>query len=81
MLDVISLETLSGNGPHLASRVEPPGFPRVATGALDFRRGPQGPSLVASGKACSLASYTGDSRVSSPFDAGAWILCGVGAGN
>ena len=42
---------LSANGPHLAWRGEPPGFSRVAAGALDLRRGPQGPALVASGKA------------------------------
>ena len=30
---------------------EPPGFSRVAAGALDLRLGPQGPALVASGKA------------------------------
>ena len=32
-----------GNGRHLAWRGEPPGFSRVAAGALDLRRGPQGP--------------------------------------
>ena len=42
---------LRGNGPHLAWRGEPPGFYRVAAGALDLRWGPQGPALVASGKA------------------------------
>ncbi|KAI4561132.1 hypothetical protein MJT46_011822 [Ovis ammon polii x Ovis aries] len=30
-------------------RAKPPGFSRVAAGALDLRRGPQGPALVASG--------------------------------
>ena len=35
--------------PHLAWRGEPPGFSRVAAGALDLRRGPQGPVLLASG--------------------------------
>ena len=42
---------LSGNAPHLAWRGEPPGFSRIATGALDLRWGPQGPALVAAGKA------------------------------
>ena len=32
-------------------RGDPPGFSRVAAGALDLRRGPQGPVLVASGNA------------------------------
>ena len=70
---------LSGNGPHLALRREPPGFSRVAAGALDLRRGPQEPSLVASGKASPHASCSGDSRDSSPIDAGAkdlvWSRC------
>ena len=34
---------LSGNGPHLAWRGEPPGFSRVAAAALDLRRGPRDP--------------------------------------
>ena len=42
---------LSGNGPHLAWRGEPPVLSRVASGALDIGRGTQGPALVASGKA------------------------------
>ena len=50
---------------------EPPGFSRVAAGALDLRRGPQGPALVASGKASPHSSCTGASRDSSPVDAGA----------
>ena len=46
-------------------------FSRVAAGALDLRRGPQGPALVASGKASPHASYSGASQDSSPVDAGA----------
>ena len=42
------MRRLSGNGPHLAWRGEPPGFSRVAAGALDLRRCPQGPALEAS---------------------------------
>ena len=41
------------------------------TGALDLRRGPQGPALVASGKVSPHASCSGASRDSSPVDAGA----------
>ena len=48
--------SLSGNEPHLAWRGEPPGFSRVAADALDLRWGPQGPALVASGKASPHAS-------------------------
>ena len=70
---------LSGNGPHLAWRGEPPGFSRVAAGALDLRLGPQGPALVASGKASPHASCSGASRDSSPVDAGSqdlvWSWC------
>ena len=50
---------LSGNGPHLAWRGEPPRFSRVVTGAIDLRRGPQGPALVASGNASPYASCSG----------------------
>ena len=42
---------LSGNGPHLAWRGEPPVLSRVEACALDLGRGTQGPALVASGKA------------------------------
>ena len=52
-------------------RGEPPVFSRVAAGALDLRRGPQGPALVASGKASPHASCSGASRDSSPVYAGA----------
>ena len=60
-----------GVRPHLAWRGEPPGFSRVAAGALVLRQGRQGPSLVASGKASHHASCTRPSGVSSPVDAGA----------
>ena len=43
----------------------------VAAGALALRWGPQGPALVASGKASPHASCSGASRDSSPVDAGA----------
>ena len=47
---------------------------RVEAGALDLRRGRQGPPLVASGKASPHASCSGASRDSSPVDAGAYLL-------
>ena len=62
---------LSENGPHLAWRGEPPGFSRVAAGALDLGQGPQGPALVVLGKASHHASCSGASQDSSPADAGA----------
>ena len=51
-------------------RGEPPGFSRVAAGALNLRQGPQGAALVASGKASPHTSSSGASRDSSPVDAG-----------
>ena len=72
---------LSGNGPHLARKGEPPRFSQVASGALSLPRGTQGPALgtqgpalVASGKASPHASCSGTSRDSSPVDAGAQDL-------
>ena len=68
---VISLETPQRKWASSAWRGVPPGFSRVAAGALDLRRGPQGPALVPSGKASPHASCAGASRDSSPVDAGA----------
>ena len=80
-LGVISLTRLSGNGPHLDWRGEPPGFSRVAAGALDLRRGPQGPALVASGKASPLRVARGPLGIPLPTMPGPKILCGVGSGS
>ena len=77
---MISLETPQGNGPHLAWRGEPPGFSRVAAGALDLRRGSQGPALMASGKASPHASYSGPIGIPLPSMPGPKTLFGVGAG-
>ena len=68
---VIASRLLSGNGPHLAWRGEPPGFSGVAAGVLDLRWGPQGPALVALEKASPHVSCSGASQDSSPADAGA----------
>ena len=65
------MRELSGNGPHLAKKGEPPGFSQVAAGTLDLRRGPQGPVLVALGKASPHATCSGAYQDSSPVDAGA----------
>ena len=77
------MRRISENVPHLAWRGEPPGFSRVAVGALDLRRGPQGPALVASGKASPLGSCSGASRGSLGIPlqsiSGPKTLCGVGA--
>ena len=72
---------LSGNGPHLAWRGEPPGFSRVVAGALDLRRGPQGPALVASGKARPIQVARGPLGIPLSTIPGPKILCGVGAGH
>ena len=50
---------------------EPPGFSQVAADALDLPRGPQGPTVVASGKASPHASCSGATQYSSPVEAGA----------
>ena len=80
---MISLETPQRTWPHLAWLGEPPVFSRVGTGALDLRRGLQGPALVASGKASPLASCSGASRGSLGIPlqsiSGPKTLCGVGA--
>ena len=70
-LGEISLETPQRKWASSRLRGETPGFSRVAAGALDLRRGPQGPALVASGKASPHASCSGASRDSSPFGVGA----------
>ena len=59
---------------------EPPGFSRVAAGALDLRLGPQGPALVASGKASPHAVALEPLGIPLPVMPGPKILCGVGAG-
>ena len=68
---MISLETPQRKWASSRLEGEPPGFSRVAAGALNLRRGPQGPALVASGKAIPHASFSGASRDSFPVDAGA----------
>ena len=70
-LGVISLETPQRKWASSRMEGRPPGCSRVAAGALDLRRGPQGPALVAAGKASPHASCSGASRDSSPVDAGA----------
>ena len=79
-LCVISLDTPQRNGPHLTWRAEPPGFSRVAAGALELRRGPQGPALLASGKASPHASFSGPLGIPLLSMLGPKTLCGVSAG-
>ena len=71
MLGVISLETPQRK--WASSRLEgrTSWIFSIGAGALDLRRGHQGPALVASGKASPHASCSGASRDSSPVDAGA----------
>ena len=64
---LLASRRLSGNGPHLAWRGEPPGLSRVVAGALDLRLGPQGPALVASGKASPQASCWGPLGIPLPL--------------
>ena len=70
-LALISLETPQHKWAAYRLEGESPGFSRVAAGALDLRRGTQGPALLASGKASPHASCTGASRDSFPVNAGA----------
>ena len=49
-------------------------------GALNLRRGPQGPALVASGKASPQRVARGHLGIHLPSMPGPKILCGVGAG-
>ena len=53
---MICLETPQRKWASSQWRGEPPGFSRVGAGGLDLRWGPQGPALVASGKASPHAS-------------------------
>ncbi|KAI4564031.1 hypothetical protein MJT46_009829 [Ovis ammon polii x Ovis aries] len=74
-----SFPTKQGKDPSSRARRRKRGSPgwvrdprassRVETGALDLRRGPQGPALVATGKTSPHASSSGASRDSSPVDA------------
>ena len=70
-LALISLETPQHKWASYRLEGESSGFSQVAAGALDLRRGTQGPALLASGKATPHASCTGASRDSSPVNAGA----------
>ena len=79
-VDVISLETPQRKWASSRLEVEPPGFSGLAAGDLDLRLGPQGPALVASGKASPHVSCSGASRDSLPSIPGPKTLCGVGAG-
>ena len=56
---MISLETPQRKWASSRLQGRPPGCSRVAAGALDLRRGPQGPALVASGMASPQANFSG----------------------
>ena len=77
---MISLETPQRKWASCRLEGEPPGFSRVAAGALDLRRGPQGPTLVASGKASPHAIARGPLGIPLPSVPGPKTLCGVSAG-
>ena len=76
---MIILETPQPKWAYLAWRGEHPGFSRVAAGAFHVGRGPQGPALVALGKAISLRVTRGPLGISLPSMPGPKTLCGVGA--
>ena len=75
---MISLETPQRKWALSRLEGEPPGFFRVAAGALDLRWGPQGHDLVASGKASPHASCSGASQIPLRAMQGPKTLCGVG---
>ena len=77
---MISLETPQRKWASSPLMGEHPGFSRVAAGALDLRWGPQGPTLVASGKAVPMRVARGPLRIPLPSMPGPKTLCGVGAG-
>ena len=79
MSHVISLETPSGNGLHLAWRGEPPGFSRVAAGALELRRGPQGPLWWLQERPVPMGVALGPLGIPLPSMPGCKTLCGVDA--
>ena len=79
-LGVISLETPLRKWASSRLEGKPPGFSRVAAGALDLRRGPQGPALVASGKDSPMQVARGSLGNPLPSMPGPKTLCGVGAG-
>ena len=83
MLDVISLVTPQRKWASARLEGRPSWIFRVAAGAVDLRRGLQGPDLVDSGKASPLASCSGASRGSLGIPlqsiSGPKTLCGVGA--
>ena len=79
MLDVISLETPQRKWALSRLEGEPPGFFRVAAGALDLRWGPQGHDLVASGKASPMRVARGPLGIPLTSMPGPKTLCGVGA--
>ena len=70
-LALISLQTPQHKWASYRLEGESPGFSRVAAGALDLPRGPQGPALVVLGKASPHSRCSGASHDSSPVDAGA----------
>ena len=79
-LGVNSLETPRGNGPHLTWRGEPPGFSRVAAGALELRRGPQGLLWWLQERPVPMGVALGPLGIPLPLMPGPKVLCGVGAG-
>ena len=77
---MISLETPQRKWASSLLGGEPPGFSRVAAGALDLRRGPQEPALVASGKASPKRVARGSLVIPLRSKLGPKTLCGVRAG-
>ena len=80
MLDVISLQTPQRNGPHLAWRGEPPGFSRVAAGALDLGGNLRDPLWWRQERPVPMRVARGPLGIPLPSTPGPKTLGGVGAG-
>ena len=77
---MIPSRLLSGNGPHLAWRGEPPEFSRVVAGALDLPRGRQGPEGGPQERPVPMRVAREPFEISLPSMQGPKTLFGVGAG-
>ena len=79
-LDVIGLEKPQRKWASSGLKGKPPGFSRVAAGALDLRRGPQGPAIWPQERPVPMRVARGPLGIPLPSMPGTKTLCGVGAG-
>ena len=77
---MISLESLSGNWPHLAWRGEPPGFSRIVAGVLNVRWDLRDPLWWRQERPVPIRVATGPLGIPLPSMVGPKTLCEVEAG-